>query len=45
MIVIISTGSMEHVSIEQLDFAGIDQEEILTIPFRFSRIMSLLKLN
>ncbi len=43
-IVIISTSSIQYLSKEQLDFAGIDQEEILTIPFRFSHIMSLLKL-
>jgi DNA-binding response OmpR family regulator len=44
-IVIISNGSIQHLSKEQLYFAGIGQEEILTIPFRFSYIMSLLKLN
>ncbi len=44
-IVIISTSSLEHVSKEQLDFAGIDLEDILTIPYGFSYIMSLLKLN
>ena len=44
-IVITTTSSKEHLAKEHLDFVGIDHGDILTIPFRFSNMISLLKLN
>jgi DNA-binding response OmpR family regulator len=43
-IVITTTSSKEHLAKEHLDL-GIDHGDILTIPFRFSNLTSLLKLN
>ena len=44
-IVITTTSSKELLSKEHLGFVGVDHEDILTIPFRFSNMISLLKLN
>ncbi len=44
-IVIITTSSREHILKGHLDIAGIDHECILTIPFRFSNLISLIKSN
>lgn len=44
-IVITTTSSIEHLDKEHLDVVGIDHGDILTIPFRFSNMISLLKLN
>jgi len=41
-IVISTTSLREHLSKEQLNSAGIDHECTLTIPFRFSNMISLL---
>lgn len=45
MIVIVTTTSREHIFNGQLDISGIDRECILTIPFRFSDLISLIKSN
>jgi hypothetical protein len=44
-IVITTTGLREHISKEQLDSGGIDHEDIMTIPFRFSQMRPLLDPN
>ena len=44
-IVITTTSSKEHLAKEHLGFVGIDHRDILTIPFRFSEMVSLLKLS
>jgi DNA-binding response OmpR family regulator len=44
-IVIVTTCLRENLSKWQLDSVGIDHEHILTLPFRFSDMISLLNPN